>query len=191
MAKQNRNISFNTSAYKQHRFQAQHLKGLTSKYNARTTSYRISNTTSKQQHQQVKLWLNVKIFPIKINKFVNISNSPLFNFCSASFCVCVCVCEQQTPIFSNQKHFFFSLSLSFVGNYFSIAFRQKFFQRLSFKVRLQGRFVRRQFCCRMRSVWPDGGVKSSPNVSKSCPISSHSSFYIRVRFFKIAPINCQ
>ena len=106
MAKQNRNISFNTSAYKQHRFQAQHLKGLTSKYNARTTSYRISNTTSKQQHQQVKLWLNVKIFPIKINKFVNISNSPLFNFCSASFCVCVCVCEQQTPIFSNQKHFF-------------------------------------------------------------------------------------
>ena len=37
------------------------------------------------------------------------------------------------------------------------------------------------------SVWPEAGVKSSPNVSKSCLKSSKSSFYIRVRFFKIAP----
>ena len=34
-------------------------------------------------------------------------------------------------------------------------------------------------------VWPDVGVKSSPNVSKSCPKSSSSSFYARVRIFKI------
>ena len=35
-------------------------------------------------------------------------------------------------------------------------------------------------------VWPDVGVKSSPNFSKSYPRSSHNSFYVRVRFFKIA-----
>ena len=35
-------------------------------------------------------------------------------------------------------------------------------------------------------VGPYVGVKSSPNVSKSYPRSSHRSFYITVRFFKIA-----
>ena len=38
------------------------------------------------------------------------------------------------------------------------------------------------------SVWPDVGVKSSLNVSKSCPKSSLSCFNIRVRFFKIAQL---
>ena len=35
-------------------------------------------------------------------------------------------------------------------------------------------------------MWPDNGIKSSPNVSKSYPRSSRISFYKRVRFFKIA-----
>ena len=37
-----------------------------------------------------------------------------------------------------------------------------------------------------RPVWPDVGVKSCPNVTKSHSRSSQISFYIRVRFFKIA-----
>ena len=37
----------------------------------------------------------------------------------------------------------------------------------------------------MQSVWPDVGVKSSPNVSKSYPRSSNSSFCKGVMFFKI------
>ena len=37
-----------------------------------------------------------------------------------------------------------------------------------------------------QAVWPNVGVKSSPNVAKSYSRSSHSSFYIRVRFFKLA-----
>ena len=36
------------------------------------------------------------------------------------------------------------------------------------------------------SVRPDVGVKSSPNVSKSCPNSSNGNFYKRMRFFKNA-----
>ena len=35
-----------------------------------------------------------------------------------------------------------------------------------------------------RAVCPDVGVKSSPNISKSYPRSSHISLYRRVRFFK-------
>ena len=37
-----------------------------------------------------------------------------------------------------------------------------------------------------RSVWPDVGVKRSPNVSKRYPRSCRSSLNIKVRFFKIA-----
>ena len=36
------------------------------------------------------------------------------------------------------------------------------------------------------AVWPDVRVKSSPIFSKSCPKCSKCSFFIRVRFFKIA-----
>ena len=36
------------------------------------------------------------------------------------------------------------------------------------------------------SAWQEVGVKSSPNVSKSYPRSSHNSFCIRVRYFKIS-----
>ena len=41
------------------------------------------------------------------------------------------------------------------------------------------------------AVWPDVGEKGSPIFSKSCPIRSQCSFYIRVRFFKIATKSCQ
>ena len=34
-------------------------------------------------------------------------------------------------------------------------------------------------------MWPDVGVKSIPNVSKSCQKSSHSNFNMLMRFFKI------
>ena len=40
--------------------------------------------------------------------------------------------------------------------------------------------------CPQNSVGPDVGVKSSPNVYKRYPKSSHNSLNIRVRFFKIA-----
>ena len=35
-------------------------------------------------------------------------------------------------------------------------------------------------------VWPDVGIKSSPNVSKSCAKYSHSSFFSKVKLSRIA-----
>ena len=39
---------------------------------------------------------------------------------------------------------------------------------------------------RSYTVWPDIGIKSSRNISKSCPKSCHSRYYLKLKFFKMA-----
>ena len=46
-------------------------------------------------------------------------------------------------------------------------------------------------CCYSSTVWPDVVVKSSPNVSKSCPKSSNSSFVHKIKVFQHCPKSCQ
>ena len=36
------------------------------------------------------------------------------------------------------------------------------------------------------AVWPDVKIKSNPNCSISCPISSYNSFYLKRMFFKVS-----
>ena len=38
----------------------------------------------------------------------------------------------------------------------------------------------------LQSVWPDDRIKSSPIFPKTCPKSSHSSFYMKLTPFRIA-----
>ena len=39
---------------------------------------------------------------------------------------------------------------------------------------------------RRQTEWPDVGIKSSPNISKTCPKSSHISFTQKVMYFRLA-----
>ena len=40
----------------------------------------------------------------------------------------------------------------------------------------------------LRAVWPDGGLKSRPILSKNCPKMTHSRFYLKRAVFNVYQI---